>query len=146
MFKSLVQNTKCFIIIILVLVSISCSSSRAIQRVNVGGHQIYLKRQVWGRNGDRVWITANESLCQNPSKQNDYISDSLRQGDEILYKVKDDSLYIYGESFSAPEIKFPVQVILEKYKYDPDNPEKDEPDGYQTMSLSIKNTCIFDFY
>lgn len=136
-----------FLLIIPILgVNSGCSGSHAIQCIDVNDQKICFVREVWGFNGDKVALTTTNNVCHKPSKENDYVSNSLRGQEVIFIKVADGKLYIYAESMVEPKNKFPVEVVLEPYE-----PIKDRnliEEGYQEIDLSSKmmTWCFSDIF
>lgn len=141
-----------FLLLIIVAgINSGCSKNlgtHAIQCAMVGEQKICFVREVWGFNGDRVSLTTSDNVCHEPSKENDYVSNSLRSQSVIFAKIADGKFYIYAESMDAPQNPFPVEVILEKYNpatwFDRDFIK----DGYQKFDLGKENMtwCFNDVF
>lgn len=128
-------------------INTSCFGTHAINCVDVRENRICFKREVWGRNGDKVWITTDNNVCRQPSKQTDYIAGGTINADGILYKVDGEKLHIYGAYFSLPENQFPVEILFEHY--DPRNPNRNRlNEGYQKMNLEHEKMtgCLSDLW
>lgn len=86
-----------------------------IQKISVGQHSIYFKREIRGRNYDGFSISSDSNLCNGPSPKTDFFVNSETVG-KVYYKVKDDELLIYSQSvFTPPSTgSFPVKIIQRK--------------------------------
>ncbi len=89
--------------------------THAIQCAMVGEQKICFVREVWGFNGDQVSLTTSDNVCHKPSRENDYVSGTMRSQEVILAKTVDGKFYIYAEQMNEPEKPFPVEVVLEPY-------------------------------
>lgn len=143
------RHSKAFYIIVtlFVLINSSCSGTHAINCIFVGETRVCFKREVWGRNGDKVWITTDNNVCRQPSKQTDYIASGTLDADGISYKLDGEILHIYGAYFSLPEKQFPVEIRFEHY--DPTNANRDPlTEGYQKISLEHEKmtSCLSDLW
>lgn len=138
---------KFFFLVIVLSLTAGCSGSHAIQCINVDEQKICFVREVWGFNGDKASLTISDNVCHQPSKENDYVSNSLRSQEVIFYKVESGKLYVYAESMDKPKNKFPVEVVFEPYE--PTKPDGNLiEEGYQELDLSHKTMtwCFSDMF
>lgn len=134
---------------IIVLLTISCSGSHAVECVIAEGSKVCFKREVWGVNGDSAWITTNDDRCRKPSAQTDFISDGLETHSELLYKFEGQKLYVFGDRFIKPSKEFPFEVIIVNLQYDPKNPDRNlMNEGFQKIDLGEKKmySCLSDLF
>lgn len=93
------------LVIFTTIFSIGCSGTHAIECFNVGERKVCFVREVWGFNGREVWgfngdevsLTTGNNVCHKPSKENDYVSSSMRGQEKISYKIANGKLHIYAE-------------------------------------------------
>jgi hypothetical protein len=67
-----------------------------VECIEVNGQKVCFVRQLWGRNGDRVYLTTSGNVCHQPSSENDFVSDMEDAGAHVYYKMADGKLYVYG--------------------------------------------------
>lgn len=137
-----------FSIIIIVLFTIGCRGSHSIYCVKVDQQNVCFKREVWGFNGDKVWITENKNVCRKPSEEKDYISNMLIDGNSFLYKIEEKKLYVFHDVFVPPKENFPVELILKKYDPLKVNRESLLKEGYQEVELGFDKmtNCLSDIF
>jgi hypothetical protein len=114
------------------------SARYGIQKVLVGEHSIYFKREIRGRNYDGLSISTDGNLCNGPSAKTDYFVDSETPG-RVFFKVENNVLQIYSQSvFTAPQNNDFTILITQKYIPAQDFSENDAIKlGYTELLLPI---------
>lgn len=141
-------KSKITLILFLCLFIVGCRGSHAIFCVNVDQEEICFKREVWGFNGDKVWITKNKNVCRKPSEELDFISNKLIDGNSFLFKIEGKKLYVFDDAFLPPKEDFPVEVIRQRYDPLKVNSEILIKKGYQKVDLSTEQmtSCLSDLF
>ncbi len=83
------------------------------------GREIYVKRMVWGLNGDSLVISPNRDHCNTPDAKTDYIFRSLDAGwSGFYYKVENDTLilYVWIKADEPQSGTFPIKVLQHEPK------------------------------
>jgi hypothetical protein len=89
--------------------------THAMECVVVNGQKVCFVRQLWGRNGDRLYVSTSENVCLQPSSASDYVSDVEGAGAHVYYKIVDGKLFVYGVGvMKKPRNAFPVPVEIDR--------------------------------
>jgi hypothetical protein len=134
------SSNKAIVVLIFVMASISIQGCGPDMSPEYGiysialpdGRDIYVKRMVWGLNGDVLVISPNREYCHMPDAATDYIFHNMDAGwSGFYYKVENDTLVIYAW-IKAEEPQggtFPIKVVqhgpdLTEYNQIKENPGK----------------------
>jgi hypothetical protein len=106
------------------------------------GQEVFVKRMVWGLNGDSLVISPSKEYCDGPNARTDYIFHELGSGSfGFYYKTESDALVLYVWSrASEPEGGvFPMKVVQNELGPigDSEMAQKADRLGLKRMEVSI---------
>jgi hypothetical protein len=131
-----------------ILLTSGCGrGSHAVECIEVNGQKVCFVRQLWGRNGDRVYLTTSANVCHQPSAENDFVSDMEDAGAHVYYKIVDGKLFVYGVGeMIKPRNPFPVPVEFDWDIRRGSNPSEAvvKDAGYTRLPLADMTWCFSD--